>query len=84
MLAIEFGWIFAEEGRQPWILRGYMTVEEAATSSPHVGLMFILFLGLYALLGVLCVVILRRMFRNSPAEEELEKKYPVIEKGGNE
>ncbi|WP_165767994.1 cytochrome ubiquinol oxidase subunit I [Virgibacillus indicus] len=84
MLAIEFGWIFAEEGRQPWILRGYMTVEEAATSSPHVGLMFILFLGLYTLLGVLCIVILRRMFRNSPAEEELEKKYPVIEKGDNE
>ncbi|TGU69171.1 cytochrome ubiquinol oxidase subunit I, partial [Mesorhizobium sp. M00.F.Ca.ET.186.01.1.1] len=35
MLAIEFGWVFAEVGRQPWILRGYMTVSEAATTEPH-------------------------------------------------
>src|SRR5699024_4110490 len=74
--AIEFGWILAEEGRQPWILRGFMKVEEAATSSPHVGLMFILFFALYALLGTLCVVILRRIFRNRPAMEELREKYP--------
>lgn len=80
-LAIEFGWIFAEEGRQPWIIRGYMTVEEAATSSPYIGLMFFLFLGLYIVLGTLCLVTLRKMFRNNPAEEELEKQYPTIEKG---
>ncbi|SHF72392.1 cytochrome ubiquinol oxidase subunit I [Ornithinibacillus halophilus] len=84
MLAIEFGWVFAEEGRQPWIIRGYMTVEEAATTSPYVGLMFILFLGLYIVLGVLCVVILRKLFRNSPVEDELEKQYPTIEKGDSE
>lgn len=80
-LAIEFGWIYAEEGRQPWIIRGYMTVEEAATSSPYIGLMFFLFLGLYIVLGTLCVITLRKMFRNNPAEEELEKQYPTIEKG---
>ncbi|WP_373894884.1 cytochrome ubiquinol oxidase subunit I [Virgibacillus natechei] len=80
-LAIEFGWIYAEEGRQPWIIRGYMTVSEAATSSPQIGLMFVLFLGLYIVLGTLCVVVLRKLFRNNPAEEELEKHYPTIEKG---
>ncbi|MBT2217027.1 cytochrome ubiquinol oxidase subunit I [Virgibacillus dakarensis] len=80
-LAIEFGWILAEEGRQPWIIRGYMTVEEAATSSPYIGLMFWLFLGLYIVLGTLCTVTLRKMFRSNPAEEELEKLYPTIEKG---
>lgn len=83
-LAIEFGWIFAEEGRQPWIIRGYMTVEEAATSSPYIGLMFFLFLGLYIVLGTLCVITLRKMFRNNPVEEELEKQYPTIKKGDNE
>ncbi|RYG74022.1 cytochrome ubiquinol oxidase subunit I [Lentibacillus lipolyticus] len=84
MLAIEFGWIYAEEGRQPWILRGYMTVEEAATSSPYVTHMFFLFLALYVVLGTLCVVTLRKLFRNNPAEEELEKHYPSLEKGDNE
>jgi len=80
-LAIEFGWIYAEEGRQPWIIRGYMSVEEAATSSPYVGLMFFLFLALYVVLGTLCIVTLRKLFRNNPAEEELEKHYPTVEKG---
>lgn len=80
-LAIEFGWIYAEEGRQPWIIRGYMTVDEAATSSPHIDLMFFLFLGLYIVLGTLCIITLRKLFRNNPAEEELEKQYPTIKKG---
>lgn len=79
-LAIEFGWIYAEEGRQPWIIRGYMTVEEAATNSPYIGLMFFMFLGLYIVLGTLCVATLRKLFRNNPVEEELEKQYPSIEK----
>jgi cytochrome d ubiquinol oxidase subunit I len=79
MAAIEFGWIYAEVGRQPWILRGVMTVQEGATSSPYVGLMFLLFLALYAVLGTICVVVLRKLFRNNPAEEELEKKYPTVE-----
>ncbi|MFC2947437.1 cytochrome ubiquinol oxidase subunit I [Virgibacillus sediminis] len=80
-LAIEFGWFYAEVGRQPWILRGYMTVEEAATTSPYIGLMFFLFMALYIVLGTLCVVTLRKLFRDNPAELELEKHYPNLEKG---
>ncbi|MFC7321402.1 cytochrome ubiquinol oxidase subunit I [Halobacillus campisalis] len=76
MLAIEFGWIFAEEGRQPWILRGIMTVAEGATTSDHVGLMFILFIGLYTVLGAGCLVVLRKMFKDHPAEAEFESRYP--------
>ncbi|QKY68910.1 cytochrome ubiquinol oxidase subunit I [Lentibacillus sp. CBA3610] len=80
MLAIEFGWVYAEEGRQPWIIRGYMTVQEAATSSPYIGLAFFLFLALYIVLGTLCIITLRKVFRDNPAEEELEKQYPSVEK----
>ncbi|OCA87046.1 cytochrome ubiquinol oxidase subunit I [Pseudobacillus wudalianchiensis] len=76
MLAIEFGWIYAEVGRQPWILRGYMKVSEAATTGDGVGLTFILFALLYLVLGVLCVIVLIRMFKNTPAEAELEKRFP--------
>lgn len=84
MLAIEFGWIFAEVGRQPWILRGYMKVAEGATTSPHVDLMFILFLGLYILLGVISTTVLRKMFKNNPVELELEQRYPDFAKRGDQ
>ncbi|ARI77645.1 cytochrome ubiquinol oxidase subunit I [Halobacillus mangrovi] len=78
MLAIEFGWVFAEVGRQPWILRGFMTVFEGSTTSPHVDWMFILFVALYAVLAVGCIVVLRKMFKNNPAELELEHRYPQV------
>ncbi|WNQ09913.1 cytochrome ubiquinol oxidase subunit I [Paenibacillus aurantius] len=71
LLAIEFGWIYAEIGRQPWILRGYMKTAEGATTSEHVGLMLVLFLLLYALLAFTCTKVLGRLFRNKPAEQEL-------------
>lgn len=83
MLAVEFGWIYAEEGRQPWILRGYMTVQEAATSSPYITHMFFLFLLLYIVLGTLCVITLRKLFKDNPAELELEKNTPVFEEGAD-
>ncbi|MDZ5712905.1 cytochrome ubiquinol oxidase subunit I [Jeotgalibacillus haloalkalitolerans] len=76
MMAIEFGWIYAEVGRQPWILRGIMTVDEAATTSSSVGIAFGLFLALYAVLGFFCVKVLLRMFKNRPPEAELEKRFP--------
>ncbi|GGM24106.1 cytochrome ubiquinol oxidase subunit I [Paraliobacillus quinghaiensis] len=81
MLAVEFGWIYAEVGRQPWILRGYMTVDEAATSSPYITHMFFLFLALYIVLGALFVITLRKLFKNNPAAVELEKHYPELNKG---
>jgi len=73
-LGIELGWFYAEIGRQPWIIRGFMRVEEAATSSSSVVGLFFLFLLLYIVLGILCVAVLRRLFRNNPAEAELEKR----------
>lgn len=71
LIAIEAGWWFTEVGRQPWILRGYMTVEEGATSSGQVDLMIILFAGLYFILGVGTIVVLNRMYKRNPIEKEL-------------
>jgi cytochrome d ubiquinol oxidase subunit I len=73
LLAIEFGWIYAEIGRQPWILRGYMKTSQGATTSRHVGLMLILFAMLYTLLGYTSMKVLRRLYRNNPPETELER-----------
>ncbi|MEK4454064.1 cytochrome ubiquinol oxidase subunit I [Paenibacillus sp. FSL L8-0506] len=72
-LGVELGWFYAELGRQPWILRGYMRVEEAATTSPSVRILFFLFLLLYIVLGAVSVLVLRRLFHNNPAETEMEK-----------
>ncbi|WP_232700151.1 cytochrome ubiquinol oxidase subunit I [Brevibacillus daliensis] len=72
-LAIELGWVFAEIGRQPWILVGYMKTSHAATTADNVGQMLILFLLLYAFLGIFCSGVLLKMFRDKPVEIELEK-----------
>ncbi|MBD7986106.1 cytochrome ubiquinol oxidase subunit I [Sporosarcina sp. Sa2YVA2] len=81
LLAIEAGWWLAEVGRQPWILRNIMRVEDAATTSGQVDLMLVLFASLYLVLGVGSIVVLRRMFRKNPVERELEDRH--TEKGGD-
>ncbi|WP_054950835.1 cytochrome ubiquinol oxidase subunit I [Numidum massiliense] len=74
MLTIELGWIFAEVGRQPWVLRGIMRTGEGATTADNVGTVFLAFVLLYLVLGIITVVILRRMFKNNPAEKELSER----------
>lgn len=69
-LAIELGWIFAEMGRQPWILRGYMRTTEAATTASDVGWLLVLFVLLYTFLGFGTLVILRRIARRPTLSEE--------------
>lgn len=81
MIAIEAGWWMAEVGRQPWILRHIMRVEDAATTSGQVDLMLVLFAGLYLVLGVGSVVVLRRMFKRNPVEQEIEDRRK--EQGGD-
>jgi cytochrome bd ubiquinol oxidase subunit I len=80
MLAIELGWWFAEVGRQPWILRGIMKVEDAATTSGQVDLMLLLFAGLYLVLAIGSTVVLTRMFRKNTVEQELSDRE--LEKEG--
>lgn len=48
-----------------------MTVDQAATQSDHVGLMFVLFAILYLVLGIGVVVVLTRMFKQNPVEKDL-------------
>jgi cytochrome bd ubiquinol oxidase subunit I len=74
MIAIELGWWFAEVGRQPWILRGLMRTEDAATKSGQVDTMLLLFAGLYLVLAIGSTVVLTRMFRKNTVEQELEDR----------
>ena len=73
MLAIEFGWFLTEMGRQPWIIRGYMRVSEAATQAGGITLVTTLFGLLYLLLLVTSAYVLIRMFKNQPAYKDVEK-----------
>lgn len=80
ILAIEVGWWLAEVGRQPWILRGIMRTTEAATSNNKVDIMLMLFCGLYIVLGIGTIVVMSRMFKRNPVEQELKDRE--LEKGG--
>ena len=73
MLAIEAGWFLAEMGRQPWILRGYLKVSEAATDAPGLILTFGGFLLLYIILGVSSVYVLTRMFKDKSAKAQMDE-----------
>ncbi|MGV3465484.1 MAG: cytochrome ubiquinol oxidase subunit I [Heyndrickxia sp.] len=81
VIALEAGWWLAEVGRQPWILYKYMKVADAATTSEHVDLMLVLFCLLYLVLGIGSIVVLRRMFRKNPIEQEIADRE--AEKGGD-
>lgn len=84
IIALESGWWLAEVGRQPWVLRNIMKTTDAATSSGQVDTMVLLFAGLYIILGIGTVVILTRMFKHNPIEQEIQDREQEEEKGGED
>ncbi|MDN4594895.1 cytochrome ubiquinol oxidase subunit I [Polycladomyces subterraneus] len=77
-LAIELGWIYAEVGRQPWMIRGIMTVKEGVTTSEHTLPVFLIFTFLYVALGIIAVTVLSRLFRNKTPESELADRNIIL------
>jgi cytochrome d ubiquinol oxidase subunit I len=63
ILALWSGWIVTEVGRQPWIVQGYMRTTEAVTDAGGIWFAFGLVLLLYAALGTIAILVLRRMSR---------------------
>jgi cytochrome d ubiquinol oxidase subunit I len=63
ILALWCGWIVTEVGRQPWIVQGYMRTEEAVTDAGGIWFTFGLILLLYATIGTVAIMVLRRMSR---------------------
>lgn len=82
MLGIELGWVFACTGRQPWVIYRTMTTAEAATHTDGLGVLFILFLAVYVILGIVTVLVFRYYFRRRPLENDLhdERKESVTAK----
>jgi cytochrome d ubiquinol oxidase subunit I len=61
-VAIEAGWIVTEMGRQPWIIYRVMRTADAVTPMPGLVVPFTVFTGVYVLLTVILVLLLRRGF----------------------
>jgi cytochrome d ubiquinol oxidase subunit I len=68
-IAIEFGWILAEVGRQPWIVYGLMRTADAASpvAGSQVLVSLIAFILVYGLLGAVGVYLLFTNARKGPA-----------------
>ena len=63
VIALEAGWTVTEVGRQPWIIQGVMRTADAITDAPGVWNVFYATLGIYAVLGVATVFVLRLLAR---------------------
>ncbi|MYL34607.1 cytochrome ubiquinol oxidase subunit I [Pontibacillus yanchengensis] len=71
MIAIEAGWCFSCIGRQPYTIVNVLKTTDAATQSENVGLLFVLFISLYAVLLVVTAFMLIFYFKRHPVQYEL-------------
>ena len=79
VVAMEAGWVVTEVGRQPWIVRNYMRVEDAATGNTGVWITFFAVLAIYIGLGVTLILVLRlmsRRWREGDAASEVDEGGP--------
>jgi cytochrome d ubiquinol oxidase subunit I len=63
-VALEAGWVVTEVGRQPWVINGVMRTADAVTTVDDVHVTFYAFCILYAVLGAVLVMLLRRLAHN--------------------
>ncbi len=63
ILVLEAGWVVTEVGRQPWIVRNQMRVEDAATGNTGVWITFLAVVVLYLVVAVTTILVLRGMSR---------------------
>ena len=73
ILAIEFGWIFACTGRQPWTIYRMLSTEDSVTTTGNLATLFVAFTSVYVVLGIAVVSVLLYYFRRHSAEDDLNK-----------
>jgi len=62
-LAVELGWMVTEEGRQPWVIYGYLRTKDAVTTAPFLNITFLIFSVIYVALTITMIVLLLRQAR---------------------
>ncbi|MED4586470.1 cytochrome ubiquinol oxidase subunit I [Brevibacillus choshinensis] len=68
LMGIEFGWIFACTGRQPWVIYRVMKTADAATHAAGVSTFFWIFLAVYLFLAIVTLLVFRSYFGRHPLE----------------
>ena len=81
VLALEAGWIVTEVGRQPWIVSGYMKVEEAVTDAQGIWWVFAATMLIYLSLAVITGYVLRGLSER-PDEEAPAGDIPYAPRPG--
>ncbi|WP_456276833.1 cytochrome ubiquinol oxidase subunit I [Bacillus sp. AK128] len=71
--AIESGWILACSGRQPWVIYRILSTADASTTATDLGVLFMLFIGVYIILGFAVVFVLLYFFRKNTELDDLER-----------
>jgi cytochrome d ubiquinol oxidase subunit I len=69
-VATEAGWMVTEVGRQPWVIQGVLRTADAVTPMPGLNVVFTVFTLLYVFLGVVVLVVLRRLIRHTATAPE--------------
>jgi cytochrome bd ubiquinol oxidase subunit I len=62
-VAVELGWVVTEEGRQPWVISGFLRTENAVTTAPFLTISFLVFSCIYIVLSITLIVLLIRQAR---------------------
>jgi cytochrome d ubiquinol oxidase subunit I len=58
--AMEAGWVTTEVGRQPWIVYRVMRTADAVNTAPGLAIGLVVLVGVYTVLTVSTVYVLRR------------------------
>ena len=77
-IAATFGWILTEMGRQPWVVQGLLKTSQATSklSTGTIALSLSVFVLLYATLGVVYFLLMRRYARFDPPQMGEEAPVP--------
>ena len=81
LISIQFGWIAAEVGRQPWIVYGELRTKDAISVVVPAGqILFtiLMFTAVYALLFVLFVYLLKRAVQHGPKDVPDSQTQEVV------
>ncbi|MFE8703308.1 cytochrome ubiquinol oxidase subunit I [Cytobacillus sp. FJAT-54145] len=73
ILGIEFGWIFACTGRQPWVIYRTLATGDSVTTATNLGILFIMFAAIYVVLGIAVVFVLLYYFRKNTVMDDLHR-----------
>lgn len=73
VLGIEFGWVFACTGRQPWTIYHVLSTKDSVTTATNLGILFILFAIVYAILAFSVLFVLRYYFKKNTVIDDLNR-----------